>query len=128
MREGRVKGARLFVNVTNDNYYPDSSLHKQHLFHARVRAVENGTPLIRSCNSGISAAIDSFGRIVAKMEETRNSVNSKGGVLNCRLNTYTFPTLYTFWGEGFIIACCLIICLSSWRIAAVRVNKKFTIR
>ncbi len=116
MREGKTKGAQLFVNLTNDNYYPDSTLHEQHLFHARLRAVENGIPLIRSCNSGISAAIDSFGRIVARLEGPRNLSGSGDAVLNCRLNTYTFPTFYSFWGEGFIIGCCLIISLSSWRL------------
>lgn len=111
MREGRSKGAELFVNVTNDNYYPDSSLHRQHLFHARLRAVENGIPLVRSCNAGISAAIDSFGRVAG----AENSLVNSCGVLSCSLSSYTYPTLYTFWGDGGIVSICLIICLSAWR-------------
>ncbi len=98
MREGRVKGARLFVNLTNDNYYPNSSLHRQHLYHARVRAVENGIPLIRSCNAGISAMVDSFGRIVSALEGGKEK-----HVLSGRLATHTVPTLYAWWGDGAII-------------------------
>lgn len=105
MREGRAAGAQLFVNVTNDNYFPYSILHYQHLFHARVRAVENGIPLVRSCNSGVSAAVDSFGRIVAKLEP------SKEGILNCHLSSYAFPTLYSFWGDYCLIGFCLVVCL-----------------
>lgn len=114
MREGRVKGAKLFVNITNDNYYPDSSLHEQHLYHARVRAVENGIPLVRSCNSGVSAAVDCFGRIVSRMEDPRYISAHPEGVLNSRLNAYVFPTLYTFWGEGIMMGSCAGICLLFW--------------
>jgi apolipoprotein N-acyltransferase len=104
MREGRTKGARLFVNVTNDNYYPESSLHVQHLFHARVRAVENGIPLIRSCNSGISAAIDSLGRV----ERAQDGEHS---ILSSRLSTYTYTTLYSFFGDGAVISLSLLFCM-----------------
>ncbi len=121
MREGRKKGARLFVNVTNDNYYPNSSLHNQHLFHARVRAVENGIPLIRSCNSGISAAIDSFGRIVARMDGEKDLLIRNGGILNCHLSAYTFLTLYTFWGDALIIGLSCALCV--YQILILRSNR-----
>jgi apolipoprotein N-acyltransferase len=111
MREGKIKGARLFVNITNDNYFPNSNLHEQHLFHARLRAAENGIPLIRSCNSGVSAAIDSFGRIVARSEELKENFNSKEGVLSCGLNPYCFSTLYTFWGDKAIVGFSMLSCL-----------------
>jgi apolipoprotein N-acyltransferase len=111
MRDARLKGAQLFVNLTNDNYYPDSSLHEQHLYHARLRAVENGTPLLRSCNSGVTAAIDCFGRITARMDELKNDLHHERGVLNCRLNAYAFSTLYTFWGDKLLIELCAFLCL-----------------
>ena len=114
MRSGRVKGAELFVNMTNDNYYPHSSLHEQHLFHSRLRAVENGIPLIRACNSGITAAIDCFGRVLATFD-TEGPRQMQDGVLNCQLTRFHFPTLFSFWGEGGIISLCLILCLWTWR-------------
>ena len=106
MREGRLKGAQVFVNVTNDNYFPRSSLHNQHLFHARLRAVENGIPLVRACNSGVSAAIDCFGRILSRMDVSRREENC---VLNCSLNSYTLPTLYSLWGDAGILICSLMV-------------------
>ena len=115
MREGRRKGAQLFINVTNDNYYPNSTLHEQHLFHARVRAVENGVPLIRSCNAGISAAIDSFGRISARQDASLDACS----VLSHSLNPYTYPTLYTLWGDVGILTLCLMGLL-------LRANEIFT--
>ena len=115
MRNGKMQGAQLFVNVTNDNYYPDSSLHKQHLFHSRLRAVENGVPLIRACNSGGTAVIDSFGQFVAKFEAVEpHQMND--GVLNCRFTAFQFSTLFSFWGEGGIISLCFIFFLYNWRI------------
>ncbi len=116
MREGRTKGAELFVNVTNDNYFPHSSLHEQHLFHARLRAVENGIPLIRACNSGVSSAITSFGEVVKRASENEKSFTNRGDVLSCSLNSYTYPTFYSFWGDGCIISCSLMICISFWRL------------
>lgn len=100
MREGRARGAELFINVTNDNYYPHSSLHLQHLFHARLRAVENGIPLIRACNAGVSAAIDSLGKIIAQLPDP---AEGEIKILNCHLNTYRYFTLYSFWGDYAII-------------------------
>ncbi len=56
-----------FVNVTNDAWFGDSTGPYQHLHQVRVRAVEEGLPVMRSANTGISAVIDPFGRIVAQL-------------------------------------------------------------
>lgn len=105
IREGRIKGAELFVNVTNDNWYPSSHLPKQHFDHGRIRSIENGVPLIRSCNTGITAAIDSLGRCVAQISEERTAA-----ILTAKIPTYHYATLYTFWGDwGIVIFSCLFI-------------------
>jgi apolipoprotein N-acyltransferase len=97
MREARLKGAELFINVTNDNWYPHSRLPKQHFDHARLRSVENGIALLRACNMGITGAIDSLGRVItAKM--------SAGEVLSVRLPLRSHKTLYSLWGDGAIVA------------------------
>ena len=55
------------VNITDDAWFGDSSGPRQHFADARLRAVEEGVPLIRDANSGISAEIDAFGRVKASL-------------------------------------------------------------
>lgn len=65
---GQARGAGeepgWIINVTNDAWYGNTPGPYQHLRQARIRAVEEGLPLIRAANSGISMISDSFGRII----------------------------------------------------------------
>lgn len=103
IRQGRLNGGEILVNITNDGWYPHSNLAKQHFYHARLRSVENGAPLIRSCNTGITAAVDSLGKVVGQLPEVNEKGESYSGVLEIKLNSYHYPTLYTFWGDWCII-------------------------
>lgn len=60
-------GARWVVNVTNDGWYGDSPGPYQHLTMAVFRAIEDGVPVARAANTGISAIIDPYGRILARL-------------------------------------------------------------
>jgi apolipoprotein N-acyltransferase len=64
-RDWTASGANLLVNITNDAWFGRSSAPWQHLSMSVFRAVENRRSLARSANTGVSAAVDPLGRIIA---------------------------------------------------------------
>ena len=103
IRKNRLKGARLFLNITNDVWFPNSTLPQQHFELGRLRAIENGVPIIRACNTGITVAIDSLGRTVKKMKGPEFALDEIAGALYVKVPLHHFPTLYTLAGDRFIL-------------------------
>lgn len=66
VREFVRRGAEFLVNITNDAWFGRSSAPTQHLAMAAMRAVENGSYLVRAANTGITAVIAPSGEIVAQ--------------------------------------------------------------
>jgi apolipoprotein N-acyltransferase len=67
-----------FVNVTDDSWFGPSTGPYQHLLTARVRAIEEGIPVARAANTGISAVIDPLGRVTASLGLDRMGVVDAG--------------------------------------------------
>jgi apolipoprotein N-acyltransferase len=76
------------INLTNDGWFGVSTGPYQHLQQARLRAVEEGLPVVRAANTGISAVIDPSGRIVAQLGLGIE------GVLDANLPSALPPTIY----------------------------------
>ncbi|WP_426438114.1 apolipoprotein N-acyltransferase [Bradyrhizobium genosp. P] len=81
------------INVTNDGWFGISTGPYQHLQQARMRSIEEGLPLVRAANTGISAVIDPVGRIVAQLGLGIE------GVLDATLPQAAAPTIYARIGN-----------------------------
>jgi apolipoprotein N-acyltransferase len=64
MREYADLGADVLVNISNDGWYGDTSAAWQHLNMVRMRAIENHRWVLRATNTGVTASIDPYGRVV----------------------------------------------------------------
>jgi apolipoprotein N-acyltransferase len=81
------------LNLTNDGWFGNSSGPRQHLHQARIRAIEEGLAVIRAANTGISAVIDPYGRIVRALP-----LNT-AGVIDTGLPRALPPTPYARFGQ-----------------------------
>ena len=94
-------------NATNDAWFGTSIGPEQHLASARMRAVEEGLPVVRAANTGISAIIDAKGEIIARLE------SGQTGVIDASLPTALAPTPYARFGDWTSLA---LIC-AVWALA-----------
>lgn len=100
------------LNITNDGWFGYSTGPYQHLEMARMRAVEQGLPLVRVANSGVSSVFDEYGRNIISSElETEEVINIP---LPHRKN---IKTIYDREGEGvalLLVVFCVAIYSVSW--------------
>jgi apolipoprotein N-acyltransferase len=102
VRQFAMRGAEVFVNISNDGWFGDSGAPWQHLNMARMRAVENHRWLLRGTNTGVTAAIDPLGRVVTVApRKQRVALDAPYGMMSD-------TTFYTRCGDWFPILCAII--------------------
>jgi apolipoprotein N-acyltransferase len=92
----------LLINLTNDGWFGNSTGPRQHFHQTRVRAVEEGLPIVRAANNGISAVVDGRGRVVSQL-----SLNARG-VIDSGVPSALAPTLYGQLGDCTFVGLVLI--------------------
>jgi apolipoprotein N-acyltransferase len=95
---------KWLLNITNDAWFGTSSGPYQHFAMARLRAVEQGLPLIRAANTGISGVVDPFGRVIKQL-----SLNTRG-VIDSQLPKPTkSATFYSRFGDWPILGLVIVL-------------------
>ncbi|OWV36344.1 apolipoprotein N-acyltransferase [Mameliella alba] len=108
-------------NATNDAWFGTSIGPEQHLASARMRAVEEGLPVVRAANTGISAIIDANGDLVARLG------TGETGVIDAALPFAHPPTLYARFGDWTLLALIFVawaVGLAAGLVGTHRGNKK----
>jgi len=103
VRQFVKNGAQAFVNISDDGWYGDTSAPWQHLNMARMRAIENHRWLLRDTNSGVTASIDPYGRVV--QSSPRHVFTSLPAMYGFRDDL----TFYTRYGDVFGYSCCVVV-------------------
>ncbi len=93
--DGRAPRPEWMLNVTNDGWFGKTSGPYQHFAQARLRTVEEGLPLVRVANTGISAIVDPYGRVLQSLPL------GVEGVLDGALPEPASPTFFSRYG-GFV--------------------------
>ncbi|MBZ5549742.1 MAG: apolipoprotein N-acyltransferase [Acidobacteriia bacterium] len=102
VRQFALQGAQVFVNISNDGWYGDSGAWKQHLQQTEMRAIENNRWVLLTTNTGLTAAIDPWGRVVAQVPRKEFSV------LMAPYALVSGTTFYTRHGDWFAYLCAII--------------------
>jgi apolipoprotein N-acyltransferase len=93
------------LNITNDAWFGVSSGPYQHLTSARLRTIEEGLPMLRAANTGVSAVIDAYGRILASLDMVRE------GVIDHAIPPARAPTPYGKWHDWTLLVLLVLLAL-----------------
>ena len=100
------EGADVLINISNDGYLGPTAVMQQHLANAVFRAVENGRPLLRVTNTGITASISAAGEVHDATTGFKQDIRTWTIVKNQQA-----PTYYTKHGDLFAIGCAVVTLL-----------------
>jgi apolipoprotein N-acyltransferase len=118
------RSAQVLVNISNDGWYGDSGAYAQHLNQTRMRAIENDRWLLSDTDTGVTASIDPWGRVVSRLPRKERAAL----VAPYALTSVT--TFYSRHGDWFAYVCAiislaaLIVCLVYPRIENLKNREK----
>ena len=110
------------LNITNDAWFGNSIGPWQHLSAARLRTIEEGIPLVRAANTGISAVIDSYGTMQSML-----SLNESGIIRQPLPKALPHKTFYARYGNitlTLMLVLLLVITLTPWTLKVGKEDKK----
>lgn len=112
VRKFATDGAEVLFNLSNDGWFSRSAAREQHLRIVRMRAAENRRWILRATNDGITATIDSAGRLRGSLAQYTEATS------DTRFSYITEQTVYTRYGDWFAIACATValLCLVAERV------------
>ncbi|MEJ8561217.1 apolipoprotein N-acyltransferase [Yoonia sp. GPGPB17] len=99
---------RLLLLITNDAWFGQAAGPHQHLAQARLRAIEQGLPMVRVANTGISAMIDAKGRIITSLPL------GVDGAIDVPLPAALPATPYSRWGDVPVVAVLLLLTFGAY--------------
>jgi apolipoprotein N-acyltransferase len=102
VRRFTASGAQLLITISNDGWFGRSSAPEQHMFMARVRAVENRRWLLRDTNNGYTESIDPYGRTAAQL-----AIDMRGQ-LTAPYDFRSDLTPYARFGDWFSWLCIVV--------------------
>ncbi len=109
-------GAHLLVNLTNDGWFGPTAELDQQLYDAVFRAVENHRPMVRCTNNGITASVDSVGRV----DRWLAPFTAGAATREIRVPLALPETFYTRHGEVFAVVCAVATLLGLALVASAR--------
>jgi len=102
VRKFAAGGAEVLINISNDGWFGKSAAREQHLNIVRMRAAENRRWILRSTNDGITATIDSAGRLRGTLPLYVQATSYTG------FNYVAEQTVYTRYGDWFALLCATV--------------------
>lgn len=102
--------AQLLLNVSNTAWFGESLASDQHLQSSQLRSIETGRWSVRATNTGVTAAVNERGRVVARLPQF------SAGTLVAEVTPFSGTTPYVRWGNSVAIALFLgLLALAAWR-------------
>jgi len=102
VRQNANNGAQVFANISNDGWYGDSGAYAQHLNQTRMRAIENDRWILSTTDTGVTASIDPWGHIAARIPRKERTA---------LVTPYALTSVTTFYsrhGDWLAYACAII--------------------